>query len=819
MKPANLIIRMILAAVWTLGELCLAANAAPAASQSPNMSEEDIKYLIVMIDASLNGGPSRGAGIICGAGSDTLYIVTANHVVRKGEDEAEEIQIHFKWLPGKTVKATLLRQRDTELDLAVLRMTGFSQLGINIEDLPFDRLGSPSSLQRGDDIYLLGYPGGRPWRVNTTPEKFAEARGDSLEFESNLITGGHSGGALLDENRDLVGMLRSDTAPYGEAIRITSIINRLREWGYPVDLGQQITPTRFSGVSAGYSRVCGINATGKAYCWGEVGTYNGIDKGKNVFTEHPTRVQGGLTFQTLSATGVRVCGVTAEGAAYCWGAGPLGDGLQSDSFVPVSVSGGLLFQSVTVSGYEIWGLTREGKVYRWGLRGDRVPEPDSPEYTFRSITADGESVCGSLTTGIVKCNGDNGGWGRINVRFQSLAGGCALTPEGAAYCLGKMDTGSSKRSEDVALVPGRLVFQLISADDEQACGVTLDGAGYCWGRRHLGNGTENGSAVPVPVSGGLKFRSVSVGGPTCGLTTEGKVYCWGSSYENVRGVEIYQMEYGTVPKQIPGNAYTVSVRLINTLRQERNFAKAWAEADAALKQYPNERAIKRVHALVLGDLGKTGQALIEMRNLLNGEKDRETNLAIANICKRAKNYNEMEKSLQLAEQLSQTKEEQEAVSFERADAYSFHMHKYEEAEREYHKILKTNPGSARALNNLGYMLAERNVRLEEARELISHAVKVSPQNGAYLDSLGLVYDRLGQLDEAESHLHLAWEVSASDATISEHLADVYFKKGKVKEAIVLWRDALNEYETRAPIDIEPTEVARIRKKLETAGHP
>jgi len=627
---------------------------------------------------------------------------------------------------------------------------------------------------------------------------------------------------MLDENRDLVGMLRSDTAPYGEAIRITSIINRLREWGYPVDLGQQITPTRFSGVSAGYSRVCGINTTGKAYCWGEVGTYDDIDKGKNVFTEHPTRVRGGLTLQTLSAGPSSVCGVTADGAAYCWGAGRLGDGSEEGSFVPVRVSGGLLFQSVTLGRYlfDVWGLTRNGKVYHWGDADDPAPEPHSPEYTFRSITSHhSRTMCGVTASGIVKCEGDNSGWGKINLTFQSVAGDCALTARGTAYCLGNLGDGTSKGEEDVALVPGGLVFQSISADDTTACGVTLEGTAYCWGSKNLGNGAEKGSAGPVPVSGGLRFRSVSVGGPTCGLTTEGKVYCWGSSYENVRGVEIYQMEYGTVHKQIPDNAYMVSVRLINTLRLERNFAKAWAEADVALKQYPNERAIKRAHALMLADLGKTSQALNEMRELLNGKKDRETHLDIANICKRAKNYNEMEKSLQLAEQLSQTKEEQEAVSLERADAYSFHMHKYEEAEKEYHKILKTNPESARALNNLGYMLAERNVRLEEARELISHAVKASPQNGAYLDSLGLVYDRLGQLDEAESHLHLAWEVTASDATISEHLADVYFKKGKVKEAIVLWRDALHEYETKAPIDIEPTEVARIRKKLETAGHP
>jgi tetratricopeptide (TPR) repeat protein len=289
--------------------------------------------------------------------------------------------------------------------------------------------------------------------------------------------------------------------------------------------------------------------------------------------------------------------------------------------------------------------------------------------------------------------------------------------------------------------------------------------------------------------------------------------------ENYKGLKYYTIKYGAVPTLIPDNAHLASVRLINIHRLERNFEKAWAEADAALKQFPDEREIKRLHALVLADLGRTDQALAEMRELLNGEKNRETHLDMASIYRRGKNYREMEKSLQRAEQLSQTKEELESVSLERADAYAFHMHKYEEAEAEYHKILKTNPENARALNNLGYMLAERNIRLEEARELISHAVKTSPQNGDYLDSLGLVYDRLGKLEEAETHFRHAWESAASDATISEHLGDVYFKKDKVKEAIVHWQEALHEYETRAPIDIEPAQVASIRKKLETVAHP
>ena len=227
------------------------------------------------------------------------------------------------------------------------------------------------------------------------------------------------------------------------------------------------------------------------------------------------------------------------------------------------------------------------------------------------------------------------------------------------------------------------------------------------------------------------------------------------------------LDYGTVPRPVDG-AYLASLRLIKIYLLEKDFKKALTEADAALKAFPNEDEIKRIHALLLADLGKTTQAVSEMRALLGGEKDRETHLDIASIYKRAQDYTEMEKSLQLAEKLSKTEEEQEVVSFQRADAYAFRMRKYEEAEAEYRKILKANPGSARALNNLGYMLAERNVRLQEARELISRALEAEPQTGAYLDSMGLVCDRLGKLDEAETYLRRAWENSGPNPVIAEH---------------------------------------------------
>jgi tetratricopeptide (TPR) repeat protein len=113
------------------------------------------------------------------------------------------------------------------------------------------------------------------------------------------------------------------------------------------------------------------------------------------------------------------------------------------------------------------------------------------------------------------------------------------------------------------------------------------------------------------------------------------------------------------------------------------------------------------------------------------------------------------------------------------------------------------------------MLADRNVRLNEALEMIKKALEQEPENGAYLDSLGWVYFRLGRLDEAEDYLKRAAAKSPKDPTVNDHLGDVYLKKSNLKEAVAQWELALKMWNASAPADIDHSEVAKIQKKLES----
>ena len=111
-----------------------------------------------------------------------------------------------------------------------------------------------------------------------------------------------------------------------------------------------------------------------------------------------------------------------------------------------------------------------------------------------------------------------------------------------------------------------------------------------------------------------------------------------------------------------------------------------------------------------------------------------------------------------ANMASKTPQEKQAIVFMRGAMYE-HQKDYDEAEKAFRTVLKSDPDNAGALNYLGYMLADRDVRLDEAQQLISKAVDLDPDNGAYLDSLGWCTTAQNRLDQAADELRRLWTAS------------------------------------------------------------
>jgi tetratricopeptide (TPR) repeat protein len=112
------------------------------------------------------------------------------------------------------------------------------------------------------------------------------------------------------------------------------------------------------------------------------------------------------------------------------------------------------------------------------------------------------------------------------------------------------------------------------------------------------------------------------------------------------------------------------------------------------------------------------------------------------------------------------------------------------AEADFKKALALSPDESLVLNYLGYSWVDQGVNLKQAMDYIRKAVKLKPDDGYYVDSLGWAYYRLGNMPAAVEHLERAVELKPDDPIINDHLGDAYWKVGRTLEAKYQWQQAL-----------------------------
>jgi tetratricopeptide (TPR) repeat protein len=117
------------------------------------------------------------------------------------------------------------------------------------------------------------------------------------------------------------------------------------------------------------------------------------------------------------------------------------------------------------------------------------------------------------------------------------------------------------------------------------------------------------------------------------------------------------------------------------------------------------------------------------------------------------------------------------------------LNQLEEMERLLRRIITQNPSYYNAYNALGFSLADRNIRLAEAKQLIIKALTFAPDDPFITDSLGWVEFRLGNLPSALNYLQKAYKARA-DAEIAAHLGEVLWQLKRTNEAIEIWREGL-----------------------------
>jgi tetratricopeptide (TPR) repeat protein len=114
------------------------------------------------------------------------------------------------------------------------------------------------------------------------------------------------------------------------------------------------------------------------------------------------------------------------------------------------------------------------------------------------------------------------------------------------------------------------------------------------------------------------------------------------------------------------------------------------------------------------------------------------------------------------------------------------------------------------------MNADRGVQLEESLNYIKLAVSLDPTNGAYLDSLGWAYFKLGKYDLAEENLNKASLRMGSDPTVQDHLGDLFQKTGRLRLAAAHWERAVEEWNKTVPAEIDSDLLVATQTKLDAA---
>jgi len=229
--------------------------------------------------------------------------------------------------------------------------------------------------------------------------------------------------------------------------------------------------------------------------------------------------------------------------------------------------------------------------------------------------------------------------------------------------------------------------------------------------------------------------------------------------------------------EIAEAATRLAASALGELRRFDEALELLGEADPARP----ERAARRVGLLL--DAGRGSAARREAKRLLDAAASADLELGAV--------YAERERwddALSLFERAAARDPESLEVEFRLAVALE-RSGRIEESIVRFRRVIERAPEFAPALNYLGYLWIEREESLEAALELIVRAVKLDPDNGAYVDSLGWGYHRLGRAAEAVEALERAARLLPSDPTVLGHLGEALLGAGERERAIEAFRRA------------------------------
>lgn len=257
-------------------------------------------------------------------------------------------------------------------------------------------------------------------------------------------------------------------------------------------------------------------------------------------------------------------------------------------------------------------------------------------------------------------------------------------------------------------------------------------------------------------------------------------------------------------------------QVIALFRETGRRQEALAAVRSVRARFPDDYGLLRLESSVLAESGLVDQGVSLIRSLIGSRStsggpgpaayDDFTNyLFVSHLYNEAKRTADAKEAADQAYKVAGSEERRQLAKLSMATSQQM-SGDFDGAEMTLREILKQTPRNPIALNNLGYFLLERNVRINEALELIQKAIKIDPTNPSYLDSLGWANFILGNFDEAERNLRMAVRLDSSSGTIREHLGDLFDRQGKAEQATSAWQRALD-------LATDPADIKRLNSKL------
>lgn len=212
-----------------------------------------------------------------------------------------------------------------------------------------------------------------------------------------------------------------------------------------------------------------------------------------------------------------------------------------------------------------------------------------------------------------------------------------------------------------------------------------------------------------------------------------------------------------------------------------------AVADLSRIEEPSARYSSRLRqATIRARQGRVDEALA-MIDAANPQDEEESLIGALTVSQILRDASRIPEAIQRLKVADQTLPESLEIKYELAMLQE-KQNNLKEMERLLREVMELDPGHAHAYNALGYSLADRNIRLKEASELIARALEISPNDPFILDSMGWVKFRQGELAEALKYLERAYGMRP-EADIAAHLGEVLWKMDRKDDARKVWSGA------------------------------